>query len=324
MLRKLLARLSGWVTLTPPETPSTLNVEKGCSGLNRPEVFDPALKHFPCALRAGEPAFADGEMADRWQHTRLQVMHHILDSLAAKSCAKDLILRGSAVMATWFGDAARRPGDLDFVVTPSSLAFDSPESVDLIRSVLGALDGSLIEEGLWIPENSFATEEIWTYEKAPGQRVVVPWLTEDRQCDGTIQLDFVFGEEMPSSPHMLDIHFGDFSPVPFLVASMELSLAWKLVWLVSDSYAMGKDLYDAVLLAEAVTPPLALLRDTFAAAKDGYWDPFQEFVDHRLDNIEVEWEEFSNEYPGVGGTAAEFQSRLNEALEPVWVEMSET
>lgn len=39
-----------------------------------------------------------------------------------------------------------------------------------------------------------------------------------------------------------------------------LSLAWKILWLASDIWAHGKDLYDAVLPAERVTLPEDLRR----------------------------------------------------------------
>ncbi|MFG2526860.1 hypothetical protein [Streptomyces sp. NPDC048516] len=43
-------------------------------------------------------------------------------------------------------------------------------------------------------------------------------------------------------------------------AARALSLAWKVLWLVSDLHPEGKDLYDALLLAESTELPSALLR----------------------------------------------------------------
>ena len=38
------------------------------------------------------------------------------------------------------------------------------------------------------------------------------------------------------------------------------ALAWKLLWLATDTYPQGKDLYDAVLLAEHTTVDQSLVR----------------------------------------------------------------
>ncbi|PYC74957.1 hypothetical protein C7C45_03455 [Micromonospora arborensis] len=40
---------------------------------------------------------------------------------------------------------------------------------------------------------------------------------------------------------------------PVLAAPAPLALAWKLLWLATDRYPQGKDLYDAALLAEHTT-----------------------------------------------------------------------
>jgi len=359
VIRKFIAKIADWAFLTPPEvherilfegskpspegdsvdhsseeksvakrrwrppaalTPSTLNLESDCQGLARPQVFDPALKQFGRAIRAGEPQFADEALARKWHEARMRVMHHVLDSIARTAAVDHLVLRGSAVMTSWFGDQARRPGDLDFVVTPQSLTLDARESKRLLGDVLSSLDGSIIDEELWIPADNFSVEEIWTYEKAPGQRVVVPWRSNSSAMDGTIQLDFVFGEIVPSEPTREDVCFGDLGTIDFPVASRQQSLAWKLVWLVTDCYAMGKDLYDAVLLAESITPELDLIRETFAAANEGAWDPFDNFMKFRVDSLNVEWDDFLAEYPN-SGTEAEWRERLDVALQPLWLEL---
>jgi hypothetical protein len=52
-------------------------------------------------------------------------------------------------------------------------------------------------------------------------------------------------------------------PFPGMV---DLSLAWKLLWLHSDMHPRGKDLCNAMLLAEATTLPLPLLEAVFEIA----------------------------------------------------------
>lgn len=98
----------------------------------------------------------------------------------------------------------------------------------------------------------------YAYESADGAdsgrvRITLPWRTAD-EC-GSIQLDFAYDERLPDPPIFTAVPRGDGGP-PTVVwsASRELSLAWKVQWLAadqaSDGHVAGKDLYDAVLLAE--------------------------------------------------------------------------
>jgi Nucleotidyl transferase AbiEii toxin, Type IV TA system len=54
----------------------------------------------------------------RWRSARRAVLHRVLALVAAADCGDSLVLRGSMAMTGWFGDRARDPGDLDFVVRP--------------------------------------------------------------------------------------------------------------------------------------------------------------------------------------------------------------
>ena len=83
---------------------------------------------------------------------------------------------------------------------------------------------------------------------------------------GATQLDFVFGERLPVPHQMLDVGLTPERHAELQVAPKELSLAWKLLWLHSDMHPRGKDLYDAMLLAEATTLPLPLLQAVFEIA----------------------------------------------------------
>ena len=47
-----------------------------------------------------------------------------------------------------------------------------------------------------------------------------------------------------------------------------MSLAWKLLWLHSDMHPRGKDLYDAMLLAESTSMPPGLLEAVFAVGNN--------------------------------------------------------
>ncbi|KAK1185667.1 nucleotidyl transferase AbiEii/AbiGii toxin family protein [Streptomyces sp. NBS 14/10] len=73
---------------------------------------------------------------------------------------------------------------------------------------------------------------------------------------GEVRLDFARDELLPQAPVWTPIPRGDGgTPIAVRTASRELSLAWKVLWLHADceteGQAQGKDLYDAVLLAEA-------------------------------------------------------------------------
>jgi hypothetical protein len=86
------------------------------------------------------------------------------------------------------------------------------------------------------------------YEGA-GIRAVVPF------DGGEIQIDFAYDETLPEPAVLTAIPKADGSTTTALwTASASLSLTWKLRWLIADQAARGagegKDLYDAVLLAE--------------------------------------------------------------------------
>ncbi|MFC7280047.1 nucleotidyl transferase AbiEii/AbiGii toxin family protein [Paractinoplanes rhizophilus] len=81
-----------------------------------------------------------------------------------------------------------------------------------------------------------------------GVRVMVPF------DGGRIQIDFAYDETLPEPAVLTAIPRIGGSPTALWTASAALSLAWKLQWLAADQAARGagdgKDLHDAVLLAE--------------------------------------------------------------------------
>src|SRR6185437_3459790 len=119
----------GWRSARVPDTalpdpqraalgvPRTLRTIPGTGLVQRP-VFDPALKQFPNAYRAGDPQFADERAAARWRQARTGALDYVLEAIADSQWADHLVLRGSVLLRTWYGQAAREPGDLDFVVLP--------------------------------------------------------------------------------------------------------------------------------------------------------------------------------------------------------------
>lgn len=306
-------------------TPKALEVERANRHLNRPIVFDPALIHYN-AYRAGEPHFGSSEEAVKWHALRGDVIYHVLQTIANSTWADHLILRGSTVLASWYPDRARRPGDLDWVVTPADWRMQQDESKQLIDELISMLQGERVNAEVHIPIKGFALDEIWTYEKAPGMRIIVPWQCDDRRFDGTIQMDVVFSEVMPSPPVMTPICVGAREPINMQVADKAVSLAWKLLWVVSDIHPVGKDLYDAVILAEDVTLSLEVVQATFVAADEITFtgeNPPPYFNREAMETLHVEWEDFQREYPVVQGTVSDWRQRLVTALQPLWDQMNE-
>ena len=76
----------------------------------------------------------------------------------------------------------------------------------------------------------------------------------------------------------------------------------------------GKDLYDAVLLAETAAFSYPMFKDALDRS-DSWWEghsvSLSEFVKSTL-----EWEAFIAEYPWIPGTEEYWKGRLAEALQP--------
>ncbi|WP_404816899.1 nucleotidyl transferase AbiEii/AbiGii toxin family protein [Streptomyces thermolineatus] len=304
------------------DLPRTLRVVPGRGVVQHP-VFDPSLAHRAKAMRASEPHFDDPGAAASWYGARHRAVDHVLAAVAASQWADHLVLRGSVVLKAWFGEAAREPGDLDFVVVPASWALEDPRTGRMLDGIargaeeLSRSDGSPVR----IHADGADSEKIWTYDRVPGRRLVLPWRTADGRREGTVQLDFVFNEQLPAGPVRTRIPSlsGAGDPVELPTASPELSLAWKILWLFTDTHPQAKDLYDAVLLAESA-PPLTygLLARTFLASDPhSVRDPL---LPSWTEHLEVDWEEFPKDYRWAPGTAQEYVDRLAAALAPVFAD----
>lgn len=153
-----------------------------------------------------------------------------------------------------------------------------------------------------------------------GVRMEVPW-TAEGGLEGEVQLDFALDEWMPEPPvHALVPRADDRGPTVVRTAGRELSLAWKLLWMHRDAAAenglRGKDLFDAVLLAESPRTRLEprLLRRVFARAGGPDADPPDE---EQVRNWRVDWRAFRADNPGVHGDADAWQARLARAIAPI-------
>ncbi len=269
-------------------------------------VFDPALQQYPQAFAVDDPPL-DETRRTVFLDARRRVLAAALAALATGPDASRLVLRGSAAMPFYLGERAREPKDLDFVVEPAGLTIDSAEGAALLER-LKALIGGLRVEGVTFAADRVAWSDIWTYARAPGCRLVVPWIMDDGVWD-VLQLDIVFGEVLlrPAQPLASGLR----------IAPPDLALAWKILWLWTDMHTQAKDLYDAALLTTVTRIEQSLLEQVFAAADEKL--PVGRPID---EDFHLEWVGFDPALLGDDdrNTAARaWWTRLNRALAQAWV-----
>jgi hypothetical protein len=272
------------------------------------DVFDPALRHYSNGLRKGDPPFEEETQRERWSRARERALVELVARIALSELADRLVLRGGLAVRAWFGAAARDPKDADFVVVPPSVGADDRDGRRLIARVVELASAPLQAGPLSLRLESPSVESIWTYERAEGRRVVVPFragLDEPSFPGGTLQIDLVFGEPLRDRPGVLVLQCPGSSPVRVLAATMRESLAWKLLWLVTDWSPQGKDLYDALLLAEALMaegpdPGLAqLIGEVVNSGMPLHSQPirgWEEDLRRALELVVSEWRHFKVDY----------------------------
>ena len=300
--------------------PATYKAVAPDSRINQPDVFDPALKHFRYGFRKGEPTFTDETIARSWWTAQDRATFAVLKTVNSSAWKEHLILRGSAVVRAWYGNRARHPRDLDWVVQPATLKMQDALAKQLVSGVIQAVLSQGVADApdqppIEFESTSVANDEIWNYDRAPGTRVMFPWKSPDLPPGG-VQCDLVFAESLPLPPVLTSFENPiDHDALQFTTVSKEMSLAWKIKWLHADPYPQGKDLYDAVLLAEDVLPPVHVVRELINADSKPYYKRHP-FVADSVLGWEVDWETFVLEYPWVKGTAEEWKQRLADAIRP--------
>ncbi|MGW5108531.1 nucleotidyl transferase AbiEii/AbiGii toxin family protein [Nocardia sp. NPDC004123] len=294
------------------DLPRTLLPVAG-DGVQQRPVFDPAMAEHRMGMRLSEPHFDDADLAAGWFAARRDALDAVLAAIADSPWTDHLVLRGSVVLGAWFGDLAREPGDVDFIVLPTEWEFHSDLTDSMLADIAArAAAAAEASESIRLHAGEAVDADIWTYDRVPGRRLVVPWTALDARIpSGTVQLDFVFNEPLPEPPRWTEIpRLGRPGPAAaMLAAGPELSLAWKLLWLTDDRFPEGKDLYDAVLLAEHCTPTPELLRAV---------TPDTRFIQLWQIAIDADWAEFAKDRPDLADQQDAFARRLTEALAPAF------
>jgi hypothetical protein len=281
-------------------------------------VFEPALKHYSNAYRATDPRFADPERGEAWRTARREALHLVLAAIAGSEWVDSLVLRGSVLMSAWFGDDAREPGDLDFVVVPDTWRIDDGRTERMLAGIAEAAQALADARGreVGVSARGAIVEDIWTYDRVPGRRMVLPWGAKGLP-GGHVQLDFVFNERLPEEPEPVELPGGALVQA----ASPALSLAWKLMWLINDMHGQGKDLYDAVLLAERFGLRRELLHEVFRLSGEWPYGRHEILLEDVVEAVGyVEWNHFVTEYPRFAHAEPEFADRLVRAVTPAFTE----
>lgn len=261
----------------------------------RPNVFDPALRHVRNAFIKGAPD--DAARADGLAKARSNLIARVLRSLASSALRERVVVRGSAALEVWFPTSARRARDLDLVVRDAGLPPDSDAAQRLLREITDLVIETLASAEVPHSAHHASIDSIWTYERAEGRRIAVPWMYKGTL--DVVQVDVVFAEPLSDArERWVPAEPGNDPGAPHAwawFASKAEQLAWKLLWLESDTYPQGKDLFDALLLATVTDVPLALLERVFDA-KGSRWEhgARTDFV-RRWDRLD--WDGFAKQHP---------------------------
>jgi Nucleotidyl transferase AbiEii toxin, Type IV TA system len=217
------------------------------------------------------------------------------------------------------------PEGLRWDLEPDYSGFVSRYRYDLVEQVRrwpGATSGVILDP------DGVCTDDTWTYsygDDAPGGiRVIVPWRAPG-PTGGRVQVDFALDERLPEPPVWTRIPLAHDTARQLLVqaATPELSLAWKLRWLHSDSAAgdgpRPKDLYDAVILAEDNRIRLSprLLRRVMGQDAATAGAPSGEAGIGISPPSRANWSAFVADNPGTSGSAGDWLNRLASALAPM-------
>lgn len=283
------------------------------------KIFDPSMRYRASAHRPAEPEL-DEPLLAQWRVANRTAMQRVLSVVAESPWRNHLVLRGSSVLAVWYGDRAREPHDLDWVVQPDSMGIHDLAAQQLERGIINAVCAQATgDELVQFNTQTITTENLWTYDRVPGRRLCFPWKSPGLPS-ASVQMDIVYNETLLTPPEATKLSLVGNDGPSVLVASREESLAWKLLWLSTDQYPQGKDLFDAVLLAENVSLPEGLFEvvmERYLDSAPNVWRAPELSDSHWRTGIisaRVDWKNFLAEMPAIEGTPEAWLARLYELL----------
>jgi hypothetical protein len=302
---------------TDTSYPATFRALNPDQEAKRPQIFEPALRQFSNAFQFGEPKDLDAEEQAHIKEVRAEVRNHLLQLVSQSKWKDHLVLRGSTAMQCWFGERAREPKDIDWVFRPAEVKLGDPESEQCYQGLVELVRQNPLTTHTEILVSRIATDDIWTYERAAGRRIVFPFRSR-KGIEREIQMDIVWNETLFHAPTEVSILLDDSIAVPLWAATAEESLCWKLLWLITDSEAQGKDLYDAVLLAEHTSLSAELVQHLIGTVHvcDPWYQDQGISLGSMLEHLRVDWQNFKIDYPWIPGEYIDWYERLRRALKP--------
>ncbi|WP_216895447.1 hypothetical protein [Nocardia alni] len=292
--------------------------------------------------------FTDPEDGAGWFAARCEAIDHILTAIAQSPWSPRLVLfGGDALMRAWFCEWASQSGGLEFAVRFE--LWQAPE-----EPTLGHIFDDILADAAAIsrkPDSTVVIDRLrcdYTdigesyYDRgASGDRLLFSW--QGRGHTGTINLDFCYDTTLYDPPVPTPIPRVSFPGTPLVLpaASQRQSLAWKIARLAADadripepiedepeynepvedysrSNPLGRDLYEAVLLAERSQLPLHLLDSAL-----GSQNILLTALDTELSLLirianDVDWNTFADDLPALAGAHEQFVWRFAAALAPTF------
>lgn len=291
--------------------------------------------------------FTDPEDSADWFAARREAIDHILAAVARSPWSARLVLRGEVLTRAWFGERAPEPGCLEFVVRFELWQRpDEPGVGETVENVLADAVAMSRRAGstVAIDRTLCGSAEIGEtdFDCAPyGTRLTLSW--QGRGQTGTVHMDLLYGEPLHDPPVPTPIPRTSLPGTPLVLqaASPLQSLAWKIARLAADSgrvpeqigdepdyyepaedygrpCPLGRDLYEAVLIAERSPLPLDRLdkilgsRNFLPAVVDAELNLLVQIAN------DADWNAFAGDDPVLAGVHEQFVWRLMVALAPAF------
>ena len=147
---------AGWLPESQPSNPDVAWVHHATDSWPRswtqpapadlvgPRLFDPLMKHLTSAYRRGDP---QGEGSKQWLNTRTLIFESVLKTVATSPLRDSLCARGSVLLPWFLGhEVSRTPGDIDWVVMPSTVQVTDDHGIGMLESFKQLLAEQSIEK----------------------------------------------------------------------------------------------------------------------------------------------------------------------------------